>query len=228
MNTLFYISSLPCQRPSFLWLFLKASFAETKLQGIKISLSWAWAKYTVCWFRTFANSRTVSHNLTNCSILTFVTSAGCSGGCWWRSPSSQVSSQVTMLWRHHRTLPQKYIRPDNKPQCGHIKHQRHLEKPCTSVWQWDVFKRAEGKSTAGRYINQLWKDQWSWHGILVIFVHNVIDFSLAFKKILAIIGLQIVENVHQCWPMHTASYVTLAASTSCKSRAINHIYHLIK
>ena len=120
MNTLFYISSLPCQRPSFLWLFLKASFAETKLQGIKISLSWAWAKYTVCWFRTSANSRTVSHNLTNypiCSILTFVTSVVCSGGCWWRSPSSQVSSQVTMLWRHHRTLPQKYIRPDNVPGC---------------------------------------------------------------------------------------------------------------
>ena len=187
MNTLFYISSLPCQRPSFLWLFLKASFAETKLQGIKISLSWAWAKYTVCWFRTFANSRTVSHNLTNypmiCSILTFVTSVVCSGGFWWRSPSSQVSSQVTMLWRHHRTLPQKYIRPDNMPQslsqCGHIEHQGHLQNPCTSVWQWDVFKRAEGKSTAGRYINQLWKVQWSWHGILVIFVQSVIGVPFA-------------------------------------------------
>ena len=120
-NEYFVLHFFLGQRPSFLWLFLKASFAETKLQGIKISLSWAWAKYTVCWFRTFANSRTVSHNLTNypmiCSILTFVTSVVCSGGFWWRSPSSQVSSQVTMLWRHHRTLPQKYIRPDNMPGC---------------------------------------------------------------------------------------------------------------
>ena len=64
-NEYFVLHFFLGQRPSFLWLFLKASFAETKLQGIKISLSWAWAKYTVCWFRTFANSRTVSHNLTN-------------------------------------------------------------------------------------------------------------------------------------------------------------------
>ena len=132
-NEYFVLHFFLGQRPSFLWLFLKASFAETKLRGIKISLSWAWAKYTVCWFRTFANSRTVSHNLTNypmiCSILTFVTSVVCSGGGWWRSPSSQVSSQVTMLWRHHRTLPQKYIRPDNMPQCGHIEDQGYLQNP---------------------------------------------------------------------------------------------------
>ena len=50
--------------------------------------------------------------------------------------------------------------------------------------------------------------------------------SCSLKK-LAILGLQNVDIVHQGWQMQTTSYVALTASTSCKSRAICHIYHLI-
>ena len=128
--------------------------------------------------------------------------------------SSYSSSKVHQTWQHAPVWSHRASGASWKPL-----HE------CVAV---GCFQKSRGESTAGRYINQLWKVQRSWHGILVIFVQSVIDVPSAFKKILAILGLQNVENVHQCWPMHTASYVTLAASTSCKSRAINHIYHLIK
>ena len=157
--------------------------SQSKSAQSKIGNKEMWARYiSNCWFRTFANSRTLSQKLPNYHLPPWLLWHQL---CTLRRPItqlSQVSYQVTMLWRHHRTFSPKYMGWQSdceymfvsmfvwQSQLSWVGSKAYLSKVCdgkifsTELWSWgrvdgqyiNTHEKIPGISTL-IYLWKMWK-----------------------------------------------------------------------